>query len=114
VRRAMTLVFLMFGVLLFFAIAYSAEISEWLRDYWASIGVPPQPPSPHLPRPPDEPVPTAGPGDQMDARLLMQISITLILMATCLFMIVSKKYAPKDKHWAFATIGTMLGFWLKP
>jgi hypothetical protein len=29
-----------------------------------------------------------------------------------LHVILAKRYGPKDKHWAYATIGTIIGFWL--
>jgi hypothetical protein len=42
----------------------------------------------------------------------MQITVTLILLVA-LFVILSAQYDPNSKHWAFATVGTILGFWLK-
>jgi hypothetical protein len=43
----------------------------------------------------------------------MQVIISLALMTTSLLVITSKGYAPKDKHWAYGIIGTLLGFWLR-
>jgi len=43
----------------------------------------------------------------------MQIALSLILTLASLFVILVKSYGPKDKHWAYATIGTILGFWLR-
>ena len=43
----------------------------------------------------------------------MQIGITLLLLAASLFVILSSRYEPKDKNWAYATVGTLVGFWLK-
>jgi hypothetical protein len=43
----------------------------------------------------------------------IQIGITLLLLAASLFVILSSRYGPKDKHWAYATVGTLIGFWLK-
>jgi membrane protease YdiL (CAAX protease family) len=44
----------------------------------------------------------------------MQVTISLVLLAASLFVILWKGYGPKDKHWAYGTIGTLLGFWLHP
>jgi hypothetical protein len=43
----------------------------------------------------------------------MQIGITLLLLAASLFVILSSRYEAKDKNWAYATVGTLVGFWLK-
>jgi hypothetical protein len=43
----------------------------------------------------------------------MQVIVTLVLLPATLFIILSKRYAPKDKHWAYTTVGLILGFWLK-
>jgi hypothetical protein len=42
-----------------------------------------------------------------------QIGLTVVLLSGALFVILSKKYAPTDKHWAFGTLGTLVGYWLK-
>jgi hypothetical protein len=47
-----------------------------------------------------------------DAETAMQILITMALTGASLFVILSTRYGPKDKHWAYATVGTILGFWL--
>jgi preprotein translocase subunit SecF len=43
----------------------------------------------------------------------MRILVTIVLLTAALFVILSKRFQPKDKHWAYATIGTLIGFWLK-
>lgn len=45
--------------------------------------------------------------------LVCSAVISLIVLSAALYVILSKKYTPKDKHWAYATIGTVLGFWLR-
>ena len=45
--------------------------------------------------------------------LFMQVTISLILLVTCLYIILSGKYTTSDQHWAYGTIGTVTGFWLK-
>jgi hypothetical protein len=42
-----------------------------------------------------------------------RIGITIAVLSACLFIILAKRYAPKDKHWAYATAGTIVGYWLK-
>ena len=44
----------------------------------------------------------------------MQILVSLALLAAALFVILSKRYDAKDKHWAYTTIGLIAGHWLKP
>ena len=45
-------------------------------------------------------------------RLAMQITVSLGAAAASLFVILARRGAPKDKHWAYATVGMALGFWL--
>jgi len=46
------------------------------------------------------------------ARITMQIVTSTALLGVGIYVILSKRYAPADKHWAYATLGTILGFWL--
>ena len=41
-----------------------------------------------------------------------QIAVTLILVVARFFIIFSKKYGQADRRWAYATVGTILGYWL--
>jgi hypothetical protein len=50
----------------------------------------------------------------LDPRLTMQIAVSLVLLVATLFVILAQRFAPKDKHWAYTTLGTVIGFWLKP
>ncbi len=47
-----------------------------------------------------------------DAATVMRMAISLGLLGASLFVILSKRYTPTDRHWAYATVGTILGFWL--
>lgn len=38
---------------------------------------------------------------------------TFAVLTACLFVILSGGYDPNSKNWAFGTVGTILGFWLK-
>lgn len=55
-----------------------------------------------------------GTTESLQFRPLTQGVVSLALLAATLFVILSKRYAPKDKHWAYATVGLILGFWLRP
>jgi hypothetical protein len=46
-------------------------------------------------------------------RMIVQILISVLLAALSLFVIVSGRYGVKPRHWAYGTIGVLLGFWLK-
>jgi hypothetical protein len=38
---------------------------------------------------------------------------TFTVLTACLFVILSGGYDPNSKNWAFGTVGTILGYWLK-
>jgi uncharacterized membrane protein len=52
--------------------------------------------------------------DRRDAitALGMQVVSVVILVAS-LFVILSQRYTTADAHWAYAMVGTVIGFWLK-
>jgi len=47
-----------------------------------------------------------------DPQFTMQAVVTCFVLAASLFVILAKRYSAKDQHWAYATVGTILGFWL--
>jgi hypothetical protein len=47
------------------------------------------------------------------ARIVMQVIVSLALLGAALYVILSHSYSAEDKHWGFATAGTILGFWLR-
>lgn len=49
----------------------------------------------------------------MSYPLVAQLAISAILLVAALFVILTKKYPPQDKHWAYGALGTVVGFWLK-
>ena len=49
-----------------------------------------------------------------DARLAMQIVISLIVLGAGLWVILSGRYTPDAERWAAGAIGTVMGYWLKP
>lgn len=50
---------------------------------------------------------------KLDSRATMQIAVSLCLLGAALFAILSHRYDANTLHWAFATAGTILGFWLR-
>ena len=46
-------------------------------------------------------------------RTIVQILISALLAALSLFVILSDRYGSKQQHWAYATMGALIGFWLK-
>jgi len=56
---------------------------------------------------------TANPKNRKPASLVMRSIGTLAVLAACLFVILWGGYDPNSKNWAFGTVGTILGFWLK-
>jgi len=42
-----------------------------------------------------------------------RIGITVALLGASLFVILAKQYTPTDKHWAYTTVGALIGYWFK-
>jgi hypothetical protein len=45
--------------------------------------------------------------------LRMQVALTLALGGAAMWIIVAKEHGPDDKKWAYGTLGTLLGYWVK-
>jgi hypothetical protein len=46
--------------------------------------------------------------------IVMQVLVSIVLLAAALLVILSKRrYDARAKHWAYATVGLITGFWLK-
>jgi hypothetical protein len=43
----------------------------------------------------------------------MPVIITAVLLAAALYVILARKFSAQDKNWAYGTLGTLVGFWLK-
>ena len=46
-------------------------------------------------------------------RMMMQIVISLVVLATALYVVVARPEATDDHKWAYAIIGTIVGYWLR-
>jgi hypothetical protein len=42
-----------------------------------------------------------------------QIVTSVLLSGAALYIVLSREYPPQEKNWAFSTLGTILGFWLR-
>ena len=45
--------------------------------------------------------------------LAMQVLVSICLLGSGLFVIMSSSYSASDKHWGYGAVGSILGFWLK-
>ena len=45
---------------------------------------------------------------------VIRAAVSLVTMSAAIFIVLSPTYSPQDKHWAYGTLGTILGYWLKP
>jgi hypothetical protein len=43
----------------------------------------------------------------------MRTVISLALLMSSLFVIISREFREKDRNWAYTTIGALTGFWLR-
>ena len=46
-------------------------------------------------------------------RVTMKVVFSAVVLASGVFIILSRQYSPQDKHWAYGSLGTILGYWLK-
>ena len=46
-------------------------------------------------------------------RLKMQIVISLVVLATALYVVVARPEATDDHKWAYSIVGTVVGYWLR-
>ena len=49
----------------------------------------------------------------LGVRDVMMVIISVIVLGTTLFVILSKRYDDATQKWAFGAVGTIIGFWLK-
>lgn len=52
------------------------------------------------------------PASDLGPNSYMPVVISLILLGSGLWVILSKRYVATDRHWAYGVIGTIVGFWL--
>ena len=54
----------------------------------------------------------AGSGVTTSAGEIVQIAVTFIVLASALYIILSKQYPDDTQKWAFGVIGLIIGYWL--
>jgi hypothetical protein len=47
-------------------------------------------------------------------KIQLQVGISVPIAIGALFVTVARRYCPKDRYWAYAMIGALIGFWLHP
>ena len=55
---------------------------------------------------------TRAAGDSV--RPVMQIAVSIVMLAAGLWVMLSGHYGAEARHWASGAIGTVVGYWLKP
>ena len=55
----------------------------------------------------------AAAAEEGNARLVVAIVVTGVVLAAGLYVILSGKYDDAEKKWAFGAVGTILGYWLR-
>ncbi len=66
------------------------------------------------PRPSTISLQAAGENQGFYAALWMRILVTLAVLASALYIVLSRHYEADQQKWAFGVIGTVLGYWLRP
>jgi len=51
-------------------------------------------------------------GPARTVQIVLKALGTGVMLVSSLVIVVRNRYAPKDKYWAFTTIGIVLGYWL--
>jgi hypothetical protein len=46
-------------------------------------------------------------------KTIMPVVVSLAFLLAGLFVILSKRYQPSERHWAYGAVGTIAGYWLK-
>ncbi len=49
----------------------------------------------------------------MSALMVVQIGMSIFFGLPAIYMVLSKRYTPREKNWAYSTLGLILGFWLR-
>ena len=62
------------------------------------------------PRPQPKPA-FPGSGDDF-LNFIAQLVLSTVLLVAALYVILTRKYKPEDKNWAYGALGTIAGFWL--
>ncbi len=51
---------------------------------------------------------------RVNIRTIMMIVVSVLVLGSSLFIILSGHYDNENQKWAFGAVGTIVGFWLRP
>ena len=43
----------------------------------------------------------------------VRAALSAVILACALYVILSERFQPRDKHWAYGIVGTILGLWFR-
>lgn len=67
----------------------------------------------HVPRSRGRPEAVAAPA-RINVKAIMMVLVSLLVLGSSLFIILSGHYDNESQKWAFGVVGTIIGFWLRP
>jgi|GEM_PF-3263946 len=50
----------------------------------------------------------------VNVRTMMMVVVSVLVLGTSLFIILSGNYDSESQKWAFGVVGMIVGFWLRP
>lgn len=57
---------------------------------------------------------TLASGRSINIKGLMMVLISILVLCSSLFIIISGNYDEGSQKWAFGAVGSIMGFWLRP
>jgi hypothetical protein len=60
------------------------------------------------------PLPDAPSVRAFNIKTTMMVLVSVAVLASSLYIVLSDQYDSESQKWAFGVIGTLLGFWLRP
>ena len=58
--------------------------------------------------------PEAAAPAKVNLRTIMMVVVSVLVLGSSLFIILSGHYDNENQKWAFGAVGTIVGFWLRP
>ncbi len=51
---------------------------------------------------------------KVNVKTIMMVLVSILVLGSSLFIILSGQYDNENQKWAFGAVGTIVGFWLRP
>ncbi|MGE5850256.1 MAG: hypothetical protein ACM362_09035 [Candidatus Methylomirabilota bacterium] len=51
---------------------------------------------------------------RVNVKTIMMVVVSVLVLGSSLFIILSGQYDNENQKWAFGAVGTIVGFWLRP